>query len=803
MAYSVKNWPQQQLSFKAKNKKWRKANMDYFDNYSWESNSAVRNSVHHKKINYDLLNGKLHMSDLEQIVNPDGIQAEFIPEKIQHYPILNAKLNVLRGEESKRVFDYKVIVTNPTSISEIENTKKEEVFNELKALVTNPSMSEEEYNMQLERLNQYFTYEYQDLRELRANALLNHYSKEQNFPLIFNEGFVDAMAVGEELYQCDIIGKQPVMWKLDPITLRVLRSGYSNKIEDADAIIIEEYWAPGRVIDHYYDSLKPDEVRYINSGYGGTDEEDPFADATQGFVRIDQIDSLPDNPIDYIFGTPESESMAPFDSAGNVKVLRAYWKSRRKIKQVKSYDPETGEEVFTFYPETYTIDKTLGEEEKIFWINEAWEGTKIGKDIYVNIRPRPIQYNTLDNPSKCHFGIIGNIYNLGRAKAYSLVDMMKPYSYLYDVIHDRLNKLIAHNYGKLVELDLAKKPSEWSVEKWLYFAKVNNLAVVDSFNEGKYGAATGKIAGGLNNASRGSIDADQGNTIQQYMNLLEFIKAEMSEAAGISRQREGQVSNRETVGGVERATLQSSHITEWLFMQHDDVKRRVLTCFLETAKIAMKTGSLKFQHILPDFAHVVSTIDGDEFAESDYGLVVDASPGIQELSQKIDMLAQAGLQNQLLNFSTVMKIYQSCSMAEKIRMIEQCETEMQQRQQQQMQQEQQLKQQEFQLLQQQEQMRMEHEDTLNTRDNETKILIAELNAQMSESDGIRNIENSLDKEKLLLQMKQLDQKMELERNKFQHQQQMDKARLTFDKDKAKKDQELKAQQIQKTKKQTT
>jgi hypothetical protein len=73
MATSIKNWPQQQLSFKAKNKKWRKDNMDYFDNYSWEANSAVRNSVYHKKINYDLLNGKLHMSDLEQIVNPDGI----------------------------------------------------------------------------------------------------------------------------------------------------------------------------------------------------------------------------------------------------------------------------------------------------------------------------------------------------------------------------------------------------------------------------------------------------------------------------------------------------------------------------------------------------------------------------------------------------------------------------------------------------------------------------------------------------------------------------------------------------------
>jgi hypothetical protein len=75
--------------------------------------------------------------------------------------------------------------------------------------------------------------------------------------------------------------------------------------------------------------------------------------------------------------------------------------------------------------------------------------------------------------------------------------------------------------------------------------------------------------------------------------------------------------------------------------------------------------------------------------------VIDASPGLQELSQKLDMLVQAGLQNQMLNFSTVMKIYQSCSMAEKIRMIEKCETDIIQRQQAQAQQEQQMQQQQF------------------------------------------------------------------------------------------------------------
>lgn len=81
------------------------------------------------------------------------------------------------------------------------------------------------------------------------------------------------------------------------------------------------------------------------------------------------------------------------------------------------------------------------------------------------------------------------------------------------------------------------------------------------------------------------------------------------------------------MGGVERATLQSSHITEWLFFTHDDVKRRALECFLETAKVAAKGRSLKFQHILSDMSIQVVEIDGDEFADADYGLLVDNSMG--------------------------------------------------------------------------------------------------------------------------------------------------------------------------------
>ena len=116
--------PSQSLPFSRKNKAWRKQHLDWADSKTFFNYSLVRKSVIHKKINYDLLQGKLHMSDLELILNPDQISAGYIPKRIQHYSIINSKLNVLRGEESKRVFDFKVVVTNPNAITEIENNKK-------------------------------------------------------------------------------------------------------------------------------------------------------------------------------------------------------------------------------------------------------------------------------------------------------------------------------------------------------------------------------------------------------------------------------------------------------------------------------------------------------------------------------------------------------------------------------------------------------------------------------------------------------------------------------------------------------
>lgn len=764
----VSNFPPQQLPLNKKTVDWRKRCVDWADARASSRQSIVRKSMKHKRINYDLLDGKLHMDDLMRIIDPNRLRRDDdIPEAIQHFPIMVNKVNLLVGEEGKRVYDYRVVVTNPTAISEIERNKKKEIEKKYEEFLQGAQQSPSQDQAQLDYLNEYMAYQWQDIREKRANCLLKHYEKELNFKLIFNNGFKDAMCVGEEVYQCAIESGRPVLRKLNPMKLSVYMSGYSNRVEDADVLVYEDYMSPAAIIDTYYESLSEKDLKKIEDNEFGRVVDDlgnydPRAEFT--LVGEDAI-MMPGTAAYYLDG-----SDSPMDEFGNVRVVKVWWKSRRKILKVTSYDPMTGEEIFDFYPEGHKIDETLGETAETFWVNEAWEGTKIANDIYVNIRPCQIQYNRMSNPSMCHFGIIGSIYNLNEGKPFSLVDMMKPYNYFYDVVHDRLNKIVARNLGKLVRMDMARVPDGWTPDKWIYFCKEFGIYVEDSFKEGNRGAATGKISGALNNNSNGVIDAETGQVIQSYINILQFINGEMSSVVGISPQREGEISNRETVGGVERATVQSAHITEWLYIQHDDVRKRVMECFLETAKIAMRGTSEKLQYITDDGAMDLLDFDGDEFAECDYGLVVDASDGTQKLNQQLETFIQAGMQNGLLTTSTAMKLYGSASLSEKIRMVEKAEKDQQQQAEQQQQQQAELQQQaqqaQMQMMQTQQQFQMQ----IKELESRTRIEVANIEAKSRwENTMIDKQDSGQFDAEMDEKQREFDEKMELEYAKLDQQ----------------------------------
>lgn len=745
--------PRQRLPFTQKNKDWRINCVDYADRHSFYNNERVRKSLQNKIINLNLYNGIVDIRDLTNVVNPHQIDASFVPDNIPHHPILVPKIDLLVGEEIKRRFDWSCVVTNPDAISKKEEDKKQFLFEKLTNYI-NSNYSDKELEAKMKELEKYMKYSWQDLREKMANQILKHYWQEQKFDLIFNNGFKDALIFAEEIYQCDIIHNEPVLTKLNPLKVHSVRSGNSDKIEDSSIIIIQDHWSPHKIIDIYHDELKPEDIDYILE-YTTTSSKGSYSDDQNNHVLLrDALNTGVEGMYDTIFNLAELNGhffgSNYTDDTGNIRVLKVFWKSIKQIKKVKYYD-EFGQEQYKIMSEEYIPNKDLGEEVTTMWVNEWWEGVKIGKDIYLNIKPRRVQYNKLNNPSYCHPGIIGQIYNTNQGKAVSLVDRCKNYQYMYDVIWDRLNKAISTNYGKIMELDVAKVPENWEVEKWLHFAFVNKIAVIDSFKEGNQGNSIGKLAGNMNTQGGRVMDMETGAYIQQHIQLLEFIKMEMGEIAGVSQQRQGQVSNRETVGGVERAVNQSSHITEYWFMLHEHAKIRVLECFLETAKVALKGNNKKTQYILDDQTIEVLNIDADEFCEHDYGIMVTSSSKTMELEQMLKQNAQAFLQNGG-NLSTLMEIYFAPSLMDMRRKLETAEEVMHQRQNESQQQQLEMQQQQMQQTIDLENRKLELEEGRNIRDNETKIYIEQLKLSMQPEESIDDdgIINPLDEAKFKL-----------------------------------------------------
>ena len=131
-----------------------------------------------------------------------------------------------------------------------------------------------------------------------------------------------------------------------------------------------------------------------------------------------------------------------------------------------------------------------------------------------------------------------------------------------------------------------------------------------------------------------------------------------------------------------------------------------------------------------------------------------------------------------------MKLYSSCSIAEKQRLIEKDEAEIQENQSQSQQAQLEMQQQELERRTQLEQSKLEQEDTLNQRDNDTKIQIAYINAMNNNDYSDEETFSEEARANLLEKMRQFDERIKLDREKFE-----------FDKDKARTDAKLQEKKI--------
>jgi len=750
-------FPNQKVSTIKKTKQWFIDNIDAGESLLLNANSFNNDYHKEQKINLDIYNGIINESDIDTAFNPMGFTGNF-PATTQNYAIAAPKIDLLIGEEWKRRFDWKLITVNEDAISELESSKLEKLMELTVNSIKDKEQDPNKIQQSIQKLDKYYKYEYQDIKQDIGTKLIKYLWHNEKLQRKFNDGFLNLLTQRAIIFRIEIIAGEVKLIKCNPLNVFISGNSESMNIEDSDRIAEVTYEPIGQVIDEFYEHLSSKDISDLEDLNGIHGKSNPGVLNHSGIsprMTVDTIYNSGDEELIDVshLGGGNNAYGDYIDNNGNIRIFRFRWAGFKKIYKRTYFDPTTGEQLEDIKSEYYKPNKELGETVKAIWIKEWHEGVKIGEDIYPYGRIREVQYRNRSNLSVCHPGYVGTIIPV------SLMDIMKPYQYLYNIFMKRAEYAFARYKPPITEIDLSKKPHDWDMEKWMYYAEVAGYMFVNPFNESQEGASKGTLAGNFNTTGK-VLHADMGNYIQQIINMLGFIEIKLGEVAGVTKEREGQSSPHDTATAVQQKVTQSSHITEKWFATLDDVKLRTITILLETAKYAYKDDKNKIIHyVLDDLAAEYLQFDGEDLNEAEFGLFASNAKEDTQMFEELKQLSHALIQNDKMDIRTLLDIYTSDSISAIRRKIERSEDNKEQQAQeiqQQMMQAEQAKEQadkEFKIFEIENNNNIEREKMQNALD--LKILDIEGTRNLRDTDVNDNgIKDELDEQRLkLMEMK--------------------------------------------------
>jgi hypothetical protein len=432
-------------------------------------------------------------------------------------------------------------------------------------------------------------------------------------------------------------------------------------------------------------------------------------------------------------------------------VVRSYWISKRKIGKL-IYEDEMGNEQSTLVTEDYKSgDMPTQISLEWGWVNQWYQGTKIGPDSYDG---KP--YKLLD-----YCPIIGTTYEVKNTEARSLVDLMKPFQTIYNVCMNQLYKLLEKEVGKVQLMSLRHIPipkdadAQDALDMWEMEARERGVVFVDDSPENL------KAPSSFNQFT--SLDLTRTQEIQSRYTLAQQMKIECWELIGMSKQRMGSIAASETATGTNTAMQQSYSQTEPLFVAHEYVTGQLYQAIIDASQyIESSKPQSTLSYITSEGESAFVQVNGNELKLRDLKVFPTNRPEDTQMFNELRQLSQALIQNGGSLYD-VIELYSTKSMREMKKTFKdlrdqqlQQQQQAQQLQQQQLEQQQQIAQAQ---MQQQEQLaasKEANENLQNELDRVNKKEIAIINAMSKEGSATQDLDSSgspdsLEIEKLAIQ----------------------------------------------------
>ena len=669
---------------------WIKNTMDYFSNKAYAE--YVKNRDTFVK-NYDLMKGILRMEDFYQEPEvrsfTDVLTSDLeLPAYVKMYSIITTPVNELVGEISKRPDTFRVKAFDDDSKSEElqfkTDTLQQYVIGQVKQqIVTKAAMAGEEIDpeeleqMTMEQVKDQLD-SYTSVAEKWANHILTCQKAEFNIKEKSEDAFRDLLISARQFYHIYednsklgfnievanpkntwFLSTPDRKWISDPTgraqgayaagTVQVME--LSEIIESIPDLTKEE-------IDHLRSSLQDYGLINVRESNLGNPDAIPGQDS----VMYDTFDPLVLQTRMIIESEMKENNDGLKDFLGltnNVSsfgykyvVVRSYWISKRKIGKL-IYIDEMGNEQSMLVDENYKSG-TIPTQESLEWgwINEWYQGTKIGPDIY-HIKP----FKLLN-----YCPIIGTTYEVKNTEAKSLVDLMKPFQVLYNVCMNQLYKLLEKEVGKVQLMSFRHIPipkdgdAQDALDIWEMEARNRGVVFIDDSPENL------KSPSSFNQFT--SLDLTRTQEIQARYTLAQQLKSECWELVGMSRQRMGDISASESATGTNAAMQQSYSQTEPLFVAHEYVLGQLYQSIIDAALyVESSKPESTLSYITDEGESAFVQVNGSDLKFRDLKVFLTNRPEDTQMFNELRQLSQAIIQNGGTLYD-VIELYSTKSMRE-------------------------------------------------------------------------------------------------------------------------------------------
>lgn len=660
----MENFLTQRLSYEDKIKDdygWAKKCIKHFTYSVLDSDLTTKrdkSEFERKLSNYELYNNILNQADFERECNPLGINVGQFKDEIQPYNKIYNKVQVLLGEELSRPFKFRAFLLNEDGIKsklayQNDLLKKYVMFKLQKYFPAEER--QQEPPLDPDQVKRYMSTTYQEAREIAANKILTYLKQRLDLKTLKGDGFKHALISGEEHLWIGGDAQEPVLKVINPLSVFYHKSPDTKYVQDSLYAGTKQYLNPSEVLDRFGRFLTQEDIDKIEN-YQTYGYEERFADMMLG-----------NNP-------PGQYSQ---NHSSSIRVVHLEWKSYRKVGFLETLDPQTGEKTETLVSEEFKVPlqaekvKVAGKynSTKTYftwdtsslywdWIPEVWEGVMIGDDIYAMMGPKDIQFRSEDNPYDVKLGYHGLIYSNTNAPSVSLVDRMKPFQYLYFVIVHKMKKLIAQDKGKILHFDTSMIDPKIGLEKSMYY--IAQLGI-DFFNPLQNSHEAGAHQRGKVTTA---TDASTAQLINNYMQLLIAVDEQISDTAGVTRQREGQISNSEAVGNAQQNIQQSSTITELYFYAHEKLWEQALNSLIQVAQTLYKEKSIIKQYILDDLTLGTLELTPESLTNADLGVFIGNSQKEEAVFKALQDIAMSYANSGKIKVTDLIKMIRSDSIEE-------------------------------------------------------------------------------------------------------------------------------------------